>query len=72
MVTGLELYEALKPTVGEEAAKMIAGRLALTEQVATKADLHAMEARIFRWMLGFFSTLYLGMAGMIVTMIVKL
>jgi hypothetical protein len=72
MASGLELYEALKPTLGVEAARMIAEALPMSEQVATKADLHAMEARIFRWMLGFFSMLYLGMAGMIVTMIVKL
>ena len=81
MTTGLELYEALKPTVGEEAARMIAEALPMTERVATKADvaelvskgdLHAMEARMFRWMLGFFATLWLGNAGLIVTIVLKL
>lgn len=76
MATGLELYEALKPSVGEEAARMIAEVLPFSDRLVTKADLDArlgqMEARMFRWMLGFFATLYLGMAGMIVTMLVKL
>jgi hypothetical protein len=84
MTTGLELYEALKPTIGEEAAKMIAEALPMTDRVATKADvdglradlaskadLHAMEARMFKWTLGFFATLWLGNAGMIVTLVLK-
>ncbi len=105
MTTGLELYEALKHTVGEEAARMIAEALPMSERVATKtdidnlraanesridglrtsidafrselaakpdkADLHAMEARTFRWMLGFFATLWLGNAGLIVTIVLK-
>ena len=80
MPTGLEVYEALKPTIGEEAARMIAEALPMTDRVATKsglselatkADLHAMEARTFRWMLGFFATLWLGNAGLIVTIILK-
>lgn len=80
MATGLELYETLKPTVGENAARMIAEALPMTDRVATKADLeplttkadlHAMDARMFRWMLGFFATLWLGNAGLIVTMVLK-
>lgn len=71
MVTALELYDALKPHVGEEAARMIAQRLAMEEQPATKGDLNAMEARIFRWMLGFFATLWLGNAALIVTIVLK-
>jgi hypothetical protein len=91
MTTGLELYEALKPTIGEDAARMIAEALPMTDKVATKADvaavradidalrrdavtkadLHAMEARTFRWMLGFFATLWLGNAGLIVTIVLK-
>ena len=69
MATGLELYEALKPAVGEEAAKMIAEALPMNDQVATKSDvvaseqrlmsyidgrISASEARNLRWMLGFF------------------
>ena len=80
MATGLELYEALKPTIGEEAAKMMAEALPMTDRIATKSDLerlaeksdlHAMEARMFRWMLGFFATLWLGNAALIVTIVLK-
>ena len=83
MTTGLELYEALRPSVREDAARMIAEALPLTDRVATKgdleqlhlvmkADLNAMEARIFRWMLGFFATLWVSNCGVIVTLLVKL
>jgi hypothetical protein len=100
MATGLELYEALKPTVGEEAAKMIAEAMPMGDQVATKtdfaalrsdfallrADLHseverltlyidgrisASEARMFRWILGFFATLWVSNVGIIVTLLLK-
>jgi hypothetical protein len=37
-----------------------------------EARISASEARTFRWMLGFFATLYLGTAGMIVTLVLKL
>jgi hypothetical protein len=87
MATGLELYEALKPTVGEDAARMIAEALPLTDRVATKTDLQQVADQIrsdirgdiqeaksdmFRWMLGFFATLWLGNVGVIVTLLVKL
>lgn len=80
MATGLELYEALKPTVGEDAARMIAEAPPMTDRVATKADLedlarrgdlHVLEARMFRWMLGFFATLWLGNVALIVTIVLK-
>ncbi len=82
MATGLELYEALKPTVGEEAAKMIAESMPLSDQIATKsdlehfqlamrADLHALEARISQRMVTFNITLFLGLAGMIVAIVLK-
>lgn len=34
-----------------------------------KAELHRVEAAIYRWMLTFFATLWLGMAGMIVAIV---
>jgi len=40
-------------------------------QIATRADLHAMEARIFRWMIGFFATLWVSSAAMIVAIVMK-
>ena len=116
MVTSVELYEALKKTVGQEAAQLMVDELARTDQVATKADfkaleaatkadfkaleaatkadfkvleaatkadlattkveligeLHAMEARTYRWVLGFFATQWLAIVGLIVTLVVKL
>jgi hypothetical protein len=86
MATGLELYEALKPHVGEDAARMIAEALPLSDRVATKADLDhlgatlrsefraglkELEAGIYRRMLTFNATLFLGLAGMIVAILVK-
>ncbi len=96
MATGLEIHEAFKPTVGEEAARMLAETLPMNEQIATKsdvaavradvvavradidilrvasrADLQEMKSDIFRWMLGFFATLWIGNAGLIVTLLLK-
>ncbi len=83
MTTALELYEALKSTVGEEAARMIAEALPMTDRVATKSDLAALEtrvdarferfeARIFRWMLGFFGTLWVAQGALIAAILAKL
>ena len=80
MTTGLELYEALKTTVGEEAARMIAEALPMTDRVATKSDLEQLartddllrlEARIYQRMLALNVTLFLGLAGMIVAIVLK-
>lgn len=93
MTTGLELYEALKLTVGEEVAKMIAEALPMSDQVATKGDLDRLatrieakfeqieskfdaklsgaEARIYQRMLTFNITLFLGLAGIIVAIVLK-
>lgn len=75
MTTTLQLYEALKGHVGEEAARMIAEALPLSDRVVTESYLDArlggLEARLFRWMLGFFATLWLSNVGVIVTLLVK-
>ncbi len=111
MATGVELYEALRATVGDQAARMIAEALPMNDEIATKSDieglrsevdvfrsvlrsdfdalrsavrsdlersedrmsarLSGMEARIFRWMLGFFATLWVSNAALIVTLLVK-
>jgi len=88
MATEVELYEASKPTVGEEAARMVAEALPLND-LATKMDvvllrsdlerlesridgkLSALEARIYQRMLTFNITLFLGLAGMIVAIVLK-
>jgi hypothetical protein len=71
MTSNLELYEALKLHLDEDVAKMVAEALPVSQQFTTKADLHAMEARIYRWMLTFNLTLFLGLAGMIVAILLK-
>ncbi len=79
MATTLQLYDALKEHVGEDAARMIAEALPLSDRIVTEsyldarldARLGAMEARIFRWMLGFFATLWLSNVGVIITLLVK-
>ena len=44
MTTNVELYEALKPTIGEDAARMIAEVVPPTRDLATKADVDALRA----------------------------
>jgi hypothetical protein len=46
MTTNVELYEALKPTVGTEAARMIAEVVPPTRELATKADVAETNTRI--------------------------
>jgi hypothetical protein len=46
MTTNVELYEALKPTLGADAARMIAEVVPPTRDLATKADLAETNARI--------------------------
>lgn len=43
-VTNVELYEALKPSIGEEAARMIAEVVPPTRDLATKRDVDALGA----------------------------
>jgi len=44
--TNVELYEALKPTVGEDAARMIAEVVPPTRDLATKSDIEATRGDI--------------------------
>jgi hypothetical protein len=46
MTSNVELYEALKPTVGADAARMIAEVVPPTRELATKADVAETNARI--------------------------
>ncbi len=41
MATNVELYEALKPSIGTEAAKMIAEVVPPTRELATRADVES-------------------------------
>ena len=44
--TNVELYEALKPTVGEEAARMIAEIFPAARELATKDDVNAVRREV--------------------------
>jgi hypothetical protein len=46
MTTNVELYEALKPYVGQEAAGMIADVVPPAKDIATKTDMMRVEGRI--------------------------
>jgi hypothetical protein len=75
VATNLERYEILKRHLHEEAARVIAEALPLAEQVVTKdyldARLGRLEASMHRWMLTFMASLWLGLAGMIVAIVLK-
>jgi hypothetical protein len=86
MATNLELYEELKKSLTEDAARMIAETVPSAGDLATKADLvrleHAssrierridkLEARLLRWVLVFFVPLWVGILGACITLAVAL
>jgi hypothetical protein len=45
-LTHVELYEALKPTVGEQAARLMANVIPPAEELTTKYDLGAATAEL--------------------------
>jgi len=82
MTTSVEFYSKLREHIPDEAAKMIAEHMVPAEQMATKAELAAVEARlserigqvesgIHRWMLTFFAAQWLGTVGIIVAIFLK-
>jgi hypothetical protein len=46
MTTNVELYEALKPSIGQDAARMIAEVVPPTRDLATKADVETLRAEM--------------------------
>lgn len=76
--TNIELYEALKAPVGDDAARMIAEVVPAADDIATKGDIAALRAemhaefsRMKGWMLGLMVPLWLGVYGTVVTLIVQ-
>ncbi len=70
VTTHVELYKALEPHVGDMAAQMIADMVPSADNIATKEDvqivvgeIHALEARIFRWGLAAMIPLWVGVWG---------
>jgi hypothetical protein len=47
-LTNIELYEALKRDLNEDAARMIAEVIPKAEDLATKGDISALELRLIR------------------------
>lgn len=75
---GLALYEALKPKIGAEGARMIAEVVPETAELATKADIVALEqridrleARFLRWTLAFFLPLWLAVLAALVAVVLR-
>jgi hypothetical protein len=71
MATNVQLYEALKPHVGQEAAGMIAEIVPPARDLATKQDIlelrgemHALEARLAHKLLSYFIPLWVMMGSM--------
>jgi hypothetical protein len=80
--TQLELYEALKPHVGEEGARLIAEVVPASELVTKEyfdsvldRKLAEFKAEMHGWMLGFFVPLWIGvyltLAAIVVTAVVR-
>lgn len=68
--TNIELYEALKAPVGDEAARMIAEVVPAADDLATKLDLESGFNRQLRWMIGMFVPVWLGVYASLVTLVV--
>jgi hypothetical protein len=75
--TNIELYEALRAPVGDEAARMIAEVVPAAEDLATKTDLADLRAEMHRefshmkgWMFAAMVPLWIGVYGTLVTLIV--
>ena len=71
MATHVELYEALKPHVGIEAARMIADVVPPASNLATKEDIQALRADIFRWGLTFFVPMWLAVIALVVELLTR-
>lgn len=78
----LELYEALKKTLDEEAARMIAEVVPEARNLATKEDLERvehrlerridqLESRMFRWTLTFFVPLWVAVLGTLLALVLN-
>jgi hypothetical protein len=70
VATHVELYEALKPHLGPIAAQMIAEVVPPAAHLATKEDIQALRADIFRWGLLFFVPLWAGVWGTLVVLVI--
>jgi hypothetical protein len=77
--TNIELYEALKVPVGDEAARMIAEVVPAADELATKLDIADLRSEMHRefssmkgWLFASMVPIWLGVYGTLVTLIVML
>ena len=85
MATNLELYEALKRTLDEDAARMIAEVIPVASDIATKADIQGthdainrlerridrLEADLMRRTLAFFMPLWIAVLATMIAVVIK-
>ncbi len=69
MATHVELYRALQPHVGEDAAQMIADVVPPAANLATKEDVQALRADLFKWGLSAVIPIWVGVWGSLVVLI---
>ena len=79
MNSHVELYEALKPTVGEEAARMIANVIPAAAELATKQDVERLrteiaagDLRTIKWLVGIFLPILVGIWGTVIAVLIKI
>lgn len=72
MATHVELYRALEPHVGKEAAQMIADVVPPGPNIATKEDIQALRADIFRWGLTAVIPVWIAVWGTLVALAVQI
>jgi hypothetical protein len=71
VMVNIELYEALKGDISEKAAKMIAEVVPQASDLATKADIKDLEAKLLRFTLAFFMPLWIAMLGTLLALLVR-
>ena len=81
-MTNVELYEALKGSIPDEAARMIAEAFPQAREIATKHDIAELETRLsarmdalhgttLRWMFGLFVPMWMGTWATVVAVVLK-
>jgi hypothetical protein len=71
VATHVELYRALEPHVGEEAAQLIADVVPPAANLATKEDIQALRADIYKWGLTAVIPVWVGVLGTLAVLIVE-
>ncbi len=70
MATHVELYRALEPVVGTEAAQLISEVVPPAANLATKDDLQTLRGDLFKWGLAAVVPIWIGVWGAFITLLV--